>query len=218
MAITTIDGTGGGDLAAHVIPPAKAQEADTTAPDDVETESADAAPDADTDTTDTETDADAETPADPAKPFDPARYNDKIAKANREANALRREVKRLKEIEARVKAEDDSKKSDLDKAVARAEAAEAALKDSERNLAIATVKDRFDLPAKVLAGLEGSTVEELIESAEEWATELGIEDKSKRKPRQKPVAKDLNGGRDPNEKAPMGRTVESVVADLQLWR
>ena len=150
--------------------------------------------------------------------FDKDRAIAKINKVNAEARNLRKEVKRLKDIEALVQADEDAKKSDLDKAIARADAAEARLKEADQRAAVLAVKDRFDLPAKVLAGLEGTTLEELIESAEEWAEELGIEDKSKRKTPRKTDPKELDGGRKPNDPAPLGRTVSSVVDGLQLWR
>lgn len=207
MAVTTID-------AADTTP---ADTTDTPAPE-AGTAVVDTAPiedDADGTSADATTDDDED--LDDEK-FDKVRAINKINKVNAEARNLRKEVKRLREIEVAVKADEDAKKSDLDRAIARAEAAETKLKDAERQAAVMAVKDRFDLPAKVLAGLEGKSIDELIESAEEWAAELGIEDKTKRKPRAKTDPKDLNGGRDPHDRANNGRTVESVVADLQLWR
>ena len=170
------------------------------------------------DDTDADTDADADDIAEDDDKFDKARAIAKINKTNAEARNLRKEVKRLREIEVKVKADEDAQKSDLDKAIARAEAAELRLKEAERQAAVLAVKDRFDLPAKVLAGLEGNSLEELIESAEEWALELNIEDKSKTRKRKSTDPKNLDGGRKPNDPAASGRTVESVVAGLELWR
>jgi hypothetical protein len=151
--------------------------------------------------------------------FDKERAIAKITKVNSEAKNLRKEVKRLREIEAKVLADEEASRSETDKAIARAEAAEKKLRDKELEGTTEAIKARFDLPAKVLDKLEGENAEELIASAEEWAEALGLEDKTKpaKKAKAKVKAEELDGGTDPGKRAPDGRTVDSVVAGLRLW-
>lgn len=99
-----------------------------------------------------------------AEPFDEARALAKIKESNREAQALR---KRLQDAEARLAKIDEDGKSELEKAIARAEAAEKSAADAEaKRLRLQVATDK-GLPAGLAARLQGSTLEELEADAAE---------------------------------------------------
>ena len=134
-------------------------------------------------------------------------------KKNQENKTLRARIKALEPLETANKAKADADKTDLDRAVEEL----ATLKTENAKLVraslVSAVLDVYELPAKVLAQLEGDTAEELLESATEWAEDLGIERKDKPAPvrRKKTVpAADADGGLTPD--AAKTPTIASQIA------
>lgn len=136
-------------------------------------------------------------PADPTlapqegqqEPFDEARARAKITESNREAQALRA---RLKEAEAKVSEFEQQGKSEMERAIARAEQAERALAEAEAGRLRMQVAAEKGVPAQLAGRLTGSTLEEIQADADELLAAF---------PQQQPAAP-----------APSGRPVESRPA------
>lgn len=143
-------------------------------------------------------------------------------KAGKNANEAKNLRSRAKTAEAELKtlkpkaegfdAAEDAKRSDLEKAQIKIEELKAANEKLRKENGLAVVNARYDFPVRVLGLVTGDTAEELLESADELAAELGIQRKDK-PGRRRPAATELAGGRDPG--AEHKTTLADQITDAQ---
>jgi hypothetical protein len=125
--------------------------------------------------------------------LDVARAKAKIAKANREAKNLRTRLKELEDAEA---ARKESEMSDLEKANARAEAAEKRAQELEFNSVRAEIAAEKGLTPAQAKRLQGSTKEELEADADDLLEAFKAAGGTP-----KPRTGKLRGGSNPDESA-----------------
>ena len=143
---------------------------------------------------------------------------EKQRKNNAENRKLRERAlaaeKALEPLQAAAKAKAQAEMTDLEKANARIEELTSENGGLKRETAVLQVSARYDLPERVLAKLEGTTAEELLASADEWAKDLGIERKDKAPRRTKVAPAELAGGR--NGDAGKTATLSEQIAAAEL--
>lgn len=122
---------------------------------------------------------------------DDASWQQKVAKANREAAALRR---RLKDIEDKDKSESQRATEAAQEAVARAEKA-------ERELLRLTIASEKGLTPKQARRLTGDTEDELRADADDLVAEFGTTTSTSSNPQTRKPAEALRGGTEPDEPA-----------------
>ncbi|MFB9661591.1 hypothetical protein ACFQS3_02615 [Glycomyces mayteni] len=163
--------------------------------------------DVETDDLEDESDGDSQDNED----FDPKRAAAKINKVNREAANLRKRLKAYEDEEAKRKEAD---LSEVEKAVARAEAAEKRAADLEFNSLRSEVALSKGLTAAQAKRLQGTTKEELEEDATELLAMFGGSDKPN--PQRKPTK--LRGGADGTDDPPEKFDAKSLAEKLRNRR
>lgn len=106
--------------------------------------------------------------------FDPDRAKAKIAKANSEAANLRRRVRELEAAEAKLKELEDADKTEGQRALEAAKAAEVRADKAEAELMRLTVAMEKGLTVAQAKRLVGTTLEELESDADELIAQFGI--------------------------------------------
>lgn len=110
-----------------------------------------------------------EAETDENEPFDESRARAKIAKANSEAKGLRSRVKELEAYEAKVRAIEESQKSEQQKLSERAEAAERERESTRAELVRERVARRFSISDDDFDLLGSGTEEQITARAERIA-------------------------------------------------
>lgn len=128
-------------------------------------------------------------------------WQGKAKKNGNEARNLRTAKKdleaQLTPLQQAARERELSEMKDIDAANATINDLRATVEKLTKENGLAAVTSRYDLPARVLAKLEGDTPEALLVSADGWAKDLGIERKDTKPRRTKAPAQELAGGRDP---------------------
>lgn len=125
----------------------------------------------------------------------PAEWKAELSKKNREAQNLRRRLKDLEEQVSKTSSVDESKASELEKAVERAAAAEARVAELEsESLRLSVAQEKGLTPAQAKR-LQGSTKEDLEADADELLAVFA----PKGQKADKPSPKSLAGGSDPTQ-------------------
>lgn len=123
----------------------------------------------------------------PKEEFDEERAKAKIAKANSEAANLRKRVKELEAMEARLKELEEADKTDLEKANTKAAEAEKRAAAAEAKMLRYEIASEKGLTLTQAKRLVGESREELESDADELAeTFAGVED-GKKPPARKPT-------------------------------
>ena len=129
--------------------------------------------------------------------FDRKQAMDKIHKSNREAQSLRKQLREAQEKAAKYDEYESSQKTELQRAIERAEAAEKSateFKQSKLRMDVALAKGLDAAQAKRLVG---ETQEDLEADADELLTAFGKSDSSDDGARRRRPASELRGGSDP---------------------
>ena len=135
----------------------------------------------------------------PDEPFDPQRAMAKIHETNREAASLR---ERLKAAEAALAEHQDAGKSEVQKAIERATAAEAQVAELQAAQLRTQAAVAAGLPPEAAAHIQGTTAEEITANATALAGLLAPapqQTPASPAPMSRPVARPVAGSADPTQ-------------------